>query len=354
MKDQVKIEKELAEYKKQKANILGPTTKMDGLSEFHKVIVDSVTLSINPADGDIYKHKDQYKDIPAQYIISGQGLQRLAVCAGVAWNPIETKATSISQKYVAYNAVGCIRKADGIPICFQSEYDIDIDVVEDELREQFKEKRKKWEEATSSWFSGMSAEAKDDYTERAIAKELTFKKKHKMKMAATGAKNRVIRALLGVKKTYTLEQLKHPFVMPRVILQPDYSDPEVKKLMLRAAIQAQTGVFGPAPSQAPVIDIPSADYDVRPVLEEDTGEDKPPADDKPPGDTETEESGLTKEDFKTLPLDEQLLTLEEMATEKGYTVPVPIKEMDENNRGRLFDHLKAMPMPGPADDDIPF
>lgn len=347
------VENELAEYKKQNANILGPSTKMDGLSEFHKIIVDSVALSINPADGDIYKHKDKFGDNPAQYIISGQGLQRLAVCAGVAWNPLETKATAISQKYVAYNAVACIRKADGIPVCFQAEYDVDIDVVEDELRDQFRDKRKKWEEA--SWFQKMSKETQDDYVESALRKELNFKKKHKTKIAATGAKNRVIRALLGVKKTYTILELKKPFVMPRVILQPDYSDPEVKRMMLAASVQATTGVFGPVPSQQPeTIDIPNGDYDVQPV----PSEDEEPEPQGPGSDNEPEKGGLTKEDFQTLPLDEQLLTLEEMAEEKGYAVPVPIKGMDEHNRGRLFDHLDGLPVPAKSEaddfDDIPF
>jgi len=347
---QKSVEKELAEYKEQNANILGPSTRMDGLSEFHKVIVDSVSLSINPVDGDIYKHKDGYGDAPAQYIIAGQGLQRLAVCAGVVWNPIETKATSISQKYVAYNAVGCIRKADGTPVCFQAEYDVDIDVVEDELRDQFKDKKKKWEE--KPWFQKLSPESREDYIESAIRKELNFKKKHKTKIAATGAKNRVVRALLGVKKTYTIAELKKPFVMPRVILQPDYSDPEVKKLMLAASIQSQTGVFGPAPSQSPVIDVPVGDYDVQPVPEDTGGgDDREPQEGAEPV---PDDALLTREEYNGLPEDEQLLTLEEMATEKGYTVPVPIKEMDGHNRGRLFDHLNSMPAPTPIDDDIPF
>ena len=350
------VENELAEYKEQSANILGPLTKMDGLSEFHKVIVDSVTLSINPFDGDIYKHKDKYGDNPAQYILTGQALQKLAICAGVAWNPIETKATSISQKYVAYNAVGCIRKADGLPVCYQAEYDVDIDVVEDELRGQFNEKRKKWEEAP--WFQKMSPGSQNDYVESALCKELNFKKKHKTKIAATGAKNRVIRALLSVKKTYTIVELKKPFVMPRVILQPDYSDPEVKKMMLTAAIQAQTGVFGPAPSQAPAIDISSGDYDVRPVPEDiDEPEPPPPSDDKGAVDPDA----MPKDVFEALPVAEQQLELEERAKAKGYDLsglPTPIAGMDDHNRIRFFEHLSAMPVPKIQEkidnDDIPF
>ena len=145
MSDKQSAEKELEKYKKQSANILGPSTNIGELSEFHKVVIDSVLLSINPDDGDIYKYKDKFKDKAAQFIISGQGLQKLAVCAGVAWNPVETRATVQSQNYVAYRAVGSIRKADGASTAFLAEYDIDMEIIEEELREQFIEKRRNHE-----------------------------------------------------------------------------------------------------------------------------------------------------------------------------------------------------------------
>lgn len=362
--------KELAEYKKQKANILGPITTMECLSEFHSIVIDSVFLSIDPLNGDIYKHKDGYQDKPALFIITGQGLQRLAVCAGVVWNPVETKATVQSQQYVAYNAVGCIRKSDGVPTCFQAEYDIDLEVIEDELRDQYAEKAKKW--ASQNWFKELGISGQQAYIDAGVKKDLIFKKKHKTKMAATGAKNRVIRALLGIKKTYTMAELKKPFVMPRVILQPDYNDPEVKKMMLTAAIQSMTGVFGPAlsQSQAPEempVDIPLGDYDVQSDTEDETQKEEPlkttakeekPPKDKPKKKTPPEnQKPEQKEDpaavlqvlveaFVQLPKADQEAELTGFAAEKKYDIKkLPdggIEGMNGKNRIRFFEHLQSM------------
>ena len=357
-------EKELEAYKEQKANILGPTTSMEGLSEFHKVIVDSVKLSPNPADGDVYKHKDGFGDKPAQFILTGQALQRLSVCAGVFWNPAETKATSQSQKYVAYNAVGCIRKADGTPTCFQAEYDIDIDVVEDELREQFVEKRKTW--SSKSWFKKMSSESQDDYVDSALRKELNFKKKHKTKLAASGAKNRVIRALLGIKKTYTQQELSKPFVMPRVVLQPDYNDPEVKKMMLAASIQAMTGIYGaiPAPLDA-TIDMPEGDYSVQPVSPEDDGNavpQQPPlaTDDQveyPDRPLATDDNEPSKQEvFEGLSAIEQVETLKQLCGLKGYEPKQPVENLAVKDRLSFWLALSKLPdiETTTDDDDIPY
>lgn len=347
-------EKEIEEFKKKKANILGPSTNLGELSEFHKIIVDSIQLSTNVADGDIYKHKDKFKDQPAQFIVSGQGLQRLAVCAGVFWNPNETKATSQSQKYVAYRAVGCIRKNDGTPTCFQAEYDIDIDVVEDELREQFVEKKKKWD--AQGWFQKLGADGQNDYIEAAIRKELNFKKKHKTKIAASGAKNRVIRALLGVKKTYALAELQHPFVMPRVVLQPDYSDPDVKRMMLAASVQAITGVFGHIPTaQDATIDIPENDYDTQPV----PNDDEPVTDNKEPDtplDNNGEDNGPTEQEvFQDMSALEQIKTLEGIAERKGYEPKQPIEQLSGNDRLNFCAALSKLPdVENAVDDDIPY
>lgn len=336
---------ELETYRKQEANILIPSTKVDGLSEFHKAVIDSVTLSAKPDDGDVYKHQDN------KYIITGQGLQKLSVCAGVVWNPRETKATATQQRYVAYNAVGCIRKADGTQVCFQAEYDIDIDIVEDEITDSYQAKRETWLKGKNDWFRNMSTDAQEGYIQSKIRQEVNFKKKHKTKLAATGARNRVIRALLGLKKTYSPAELAKPFVMPRVILQPDYSDPEVKKLMLQASIQSITGVFGPtpAPEPEPAYDLPPENYNtvVEPV----------PDDEEPPGGAEPPPPPAPKEVFESGDKDAQASVLNELAVKKNYdtnSLAMSIEDMDQNNRSRFFDHLSVMADVRTGDDDIPF
>ena len=329
------VEKEIERYKKLGANLLGPSIHAGEVSQFHKIIVDSVLLSVDPNDGDVYSYKKATNDQPAQFIIAGQGLQRLAMYAGIVWSPNDTRATSQSQKYVAYRAVGSIRKSDGTFTGFQAEYDIDIDIVEDDLRENFAEKRKKWSE--QQWFQKLGADGQNNYIETAIRKELNFKKKHKTKIAASGAKNRVIRVLLGIKKTYTLAELKKPFVIPRVVLRPNYNDPDVKKMMLVAAIQAQTSIFGAAPSQLledyvqlpeedPPIDIPISDFD----------------NEDPPGPETPDNLTSKKADFLASDNQSKITILDAMAKMAGYDlhqIKKPLDKFTEEELEGFFDRL---------------
>ena len=62
--------------------------------------------------------------------------------------------------------------------------------------------------------------------------------------AMTGAKLRVIRALLGLKGTYTREELSRGFAIPTVVFSPDYNDPMVRQAMLTSGINGVTNMFG--------------------------------------------------------------------------------------------------------------
>jgi hypothetical protein len=353
MSNKTSIEKELANYKKQKVNMLGPSINLEELSQFHKIVFDSVTLSTEADVGDAYRYKDAYKGKPAQYIITGAGLQKLAVVAGVRWNPVETKITSISHRYVAYAAVGCIRRIDGTSACYKAESDIDIDVVTDEIEESFKVKRKKW--AEDKWFQKMGPEGQNDYVEAAKKKECNFRKKHKTKIAATDARSRVLRPLLMLKKTYTAEELKQPFVMARVILSPDYSDPTVRKMMLAAAIQAQTNVFGSTPpkivNEAPIDLLPEDFHEVPPDAEDPP----PPDDDQTTKEEEKPESPTAEEVFRDLSAKEQVETLTQMAKAKGYAPKQPIKNLGPKDRLSFFIALEQMPdVEKVKEEDVPY
>ena len=60
----------------------------------------------------------------------------------------------------------------------------------------------------------------------------------------TGAKLRVIRALLGVKGTYTKAELLKNFAIPTVIFSPDFSDPQVRQAMLTQGMNSVNNMFG--------------------------------------------------------------------------------------------------------------
>ena len=50
--------------------------------------------------------------------------------------------------------------------------------------------------------------------------------------------------MLGLKGTYTHEELKKNFAIPTVVFSPDYSDPNVRQAMLTQGMQSVNNMFG--------------------------------------------------------------------------------------------------------------
>ena len=339
------VEELIQDAKGKGHNVLLPSTNLGELSEFHQAVVDEVYLSPNPNDGDVYSMFGQ----DGKFALTKQALTKLSVAAGIIWNPAETRRTDnrSDRNYVSFQAVGGLRKVDGSPVYFKAEYDMDFEGIEEELRTMYENKCASWNKPDSE---------KKAYVEKSVRRDLLQKRKHKIKLCESGAMNRVIRWLLGVKTTYTPEELKHPFVVVRVIIRPDFSSKEVRSKMIEAAVNSIAGIYGGAPQppqisydNGEVIDLPQSDISF-------DGEESGSA----PGPDESREP-TERELFQDLNEDEQAAWLEGLADKKGYDLsglPKQPAEMDARNRLRFFDHLAKMPDMEPAkekeDDDVPF
>lgn len=251
------IAKQVEALEKAGANILIPFSEIDGLSDIHKAVIDKVYLSANPNDGDVYPQKGQKDSL----ILSYQGLMRLSMCAGIIWHPYETRRTDPrnDKLYVSFQAVGGIRKSDGTISFVSGHYDLDFEIIEEELRDQY------WQTAkTNDKHKNKSEARQSEFVDFCVRRDMIFKRKHKMKLAESGAKARVIKALLGVKKSYTMKELKNPFVVVRVTIQPDLNDPKVKEQLTQISIQAITGIYGPNMAPAQITHYEEPPLDINP------------------------------------------------------------------------------------------
>lgn len=339
----------LDHYRKEKANILLPSQRIEGLSDFHAPVIDTVQLSSDPDDGDIYcQEKSNSDSKPSRYAITGQGIKKLSACAGIMWHPTECKRTDDrkSRDYVSFQAVGGVRKADGSPIYFKAEYDLDFEVIEEEITTGYEKKRKDYK--GRSWFDKMTVEQQDEYINGCINRDLLQKRKHKMKLAETGAMLRVARSLLGLKSTYTLEEIKRPFVVVRIVLRPDYKDPDVKKAMLAAAVTSMTQLYG---GSGPAAALPApADFPKGEVIDLPPETDQDPVDEIPEGNpgepTEEEKLAIAREEFLLQDTAGQIAMLDELVKRKAYDtkqLKKPLKDFDKQNRIGFYDRLMTMP-----------
>ena len=371
------VSTELEKYKASGANLLMPSTLIAGLSEFHKPVIETVNLSANPADGDVYPHDDSKDGPKKKWRPTKQALMKLSVCAGVIWSTTESRRidNGADRNYIAYKAVGGIRKADGQPVFFSADYDLDFEVMAEELQELYEKKTK------ADWMKDKSAQQKAEYVEFCVKRDMLQKRKNRLKLCEAGAMNRVLRMLLGIKQAYTTEELVKPFVTMRITFAPDYTDKDVRAKLIDASIQAMTGIFGPQAlnhevQRAQPIDITPIEEDEKPnglqgvseggattgqVGGSASAESAREATKNPPPPASFDDPATV--DFQNCDDFGQCKAITDLASRKGYNLASyqarakkTVAEMTAAARLGLFSHLlsladKATPS---ATDDIPF
>ncbi|OPY64119.1 MAG: hypothetical protein A4E56_00173 [Pelotomaculum sp. PtaU1.Bin065] len=239
----------LDQYRKGNYNVLVPTTYMQQISPFHRMRVEEVKISPNPGDGDVFKVGstkvgDGWQDVLS---LSKTAILKLSNAAGIIWNFYETKVLSATQDYVLYQAVGAIRKTSGEWVPLKATKEIDLTVIKEELMEanlkKANEMSKKPDERKK-----LADMTPQQWAENQTRTNLIQWRKNKLMRAETGAMLRVVRALLAIKHQYSTQELQRPFIVPRVDFSPDYTDPEVRRMVTEHGIKATTELFGAAAS----------------------------------------------------------------------------------------------------------
>jgi len=247
---------QVEEYQNKKYNVLLPVTQFASRNELFVPRLDVVEPDI--AGGDFYKQSskkigDKWVEILAP---SGQFLNKIASASGIQWHPDKCGVAMREDNYVLYKAVGALRQADGQWRVIADEYELDLSVVEEELKLDYSEKAK-----TKTFQDKMKKEGRD--IEYYIKRDLLQKRRHKVALAASGAMNRVIRKALTLKSTYLASEAQNPFAIARFDFQPDYNDPTVRRYASIAAIQAQNDLYGqgsaPMPEDVTPDEIEAAD-----------------------------------------------------------------------------------------------
>lgn len=257
-------------------NLLVPTATDVQLNPFYKFHVEEVPVDLSENSGDIFKvgsvktgrqdqkGKDIWDDV---YSLSKPLLNKMAMAAGIQFNPKETYGERIDQVTYRAQAQGAMRKADGTARTETDQKVICLEDEEDKYRIEFSDKAAKgivdekqakaaaeiyagqWVESKNKWGKKCQAfvvakEDRDRYIERSVMVNMALLKKTWAEKAMTGAKLRVIRALLGVKGTYTRAELQKNFAIPTVIFSPDFSDPQVRQAMLAQGMNSVNNMFG--------------------------------------------------------------------------------------------------------------
>jgi hypothetical protein len=332
-----KLQTELEEYRKQgNYNVLVPTLTIQEISPFHKPVLEIVRINPDPKAGEVYEIVQGSGDFSMRAV----ALQKIGYAAGLIWNVKGCGRTDDGSRsnIVTYRAEAAVRKEDGTYMPLNAEYMVDLDVIEEETRESYEKKSQALMKEKKAKNEKWTDDDRKAYVERSVRRDMLQKRKFRLQLAQTGAMDRVIRKILGLKGTYKKEELSKPFVVPKIAFNPDVNDPKVREMLLRQGLDATTVLFGPV-SEKSLIDYQPGQMLDKVIDMEPGGNGGDEQEEK------TNEMPIEEVPFDRLDIKGQIDHLKALMKKKGYPdakLKKPLDKFSDTERGMFFDHLKGM------------
>jgi len=249
-----------SQYPAEKFNVLVPIQTVAEIAEIQSPVMNAVTISTDFKDGEIYKQG-------TGYALTRKGLLKLMRAAGIRIVKSESELPSKCLKCAEVN------RSIGRPVncgsCSNKDVKYTVTILAPQLTGQDIMYKASREMNIDEETADMTAQQKAQFM------------KYRAEHCESKALNRAIRAALMIKPTYTLEELKKPFIVAYLV--PNLNNPEVKARAIDgffAGAQALYGHDAANISQARVIDVSGDDDDEAPMIPSnisDAGE--PPKDD---------------------------------------------------------------------------
>ena len=254
-------------------NLLLPAATSVQINPFYKCSVMEVVADTAPNSGDIFSvGKEKTAQATAKAAKTAAQTARAAAkatAAGIQFHPEYTTVTRENTNTYVGKAYGAVRLPDGSYKTHAETKRICLDDEESKYRLEFMDKsimgihdwraskaaaemfKGEWKQETEPNQYGkydkyyvIADSDREKYIERSILVNMTLLRKTASEKAQTGAILRVIRALLGIKGTYSKAELEKPFVVPTVTFAPDYTDPTVRNAMLQQGMNSMGNMFG--------------------------------------------------------------------------------------------------------------
>lgn len=287
--------------KKNNYNLAIPFVETQQINPFYKMSVSLLTVDTSEQAAQIFKvgsksvGKDKWENL---YSLTKPFLQKLATESGIQFGPGSGDVVKMDENTWKASAFGAIRLPDGTVRTSNNFKVIDLVTEEKKYRLAYEEKAEKGitdykaaksasEKYAGNWVNTgktndngydikayiISEQDRGKYIENGLLDAMTQLRANAPQKAATGAILRVIRDLLGIKGTYTIEELKKPFAVARTSFSPDYNDPMIKQMMLQQCMQSVGNLFGNVQPVVQTISIPqTTDVDDEIDMPADIGE----------------------------------------------------------------------------------
>lgn len=224
------VEAANAEFRKanEGAILVSPATSVRTLPEGTEVAFSRLFVDTNKDSGEVY-------DVGGgKWGLGRVVLDKIAAQAGVTWDPVQSRRLDDGSDphYCVYHAVGTYRQFDGSTVQIMGTKEMDLrdgSAQVEALVERYQQKLDRWERDRKGY------PPKDPRSGQIREMRL-----HILAHAETKARLRAIRAM-GIKSSYSLQELKKPFVVARLMWTGHSEDPELRKLAFQMRAMQMTG-----------------------------------------------------------------------------------------------------------------
>lgn len=233
------------QYPAKDYNVLVPIQTVAEIAEIQSPVMNAVTISTNLDDGEIYKQG-------GKWALTRKALLKLMRAAGIRIVSSKSEIPSRCLKCAEVNR--SIGRLVNCGSCSNKDVKYTVAISAPQLTGQdivYKASREiNIEEETA----GMSVDQKKQFM------------KYRAEHCESKALNRAIRAALMIKPTYTLDELKKPFVVAYLV--PNLNNPDVKARTIDGFFAGAQAIYGHDAaniSQPNVIDVSGYDDDDGPM-----------------------------------------------------------------------------------------
>lgn len=241
------------DYPKDKYNLLVPVKSMQELSSMYKIVVNQVEIDPDyDKSSDVYVQTKGYSGSPDKLALTKVALSKLMTAAGITI--IESKSIIPSTHKTAIE----MAKAVGKTVAYDTrdtahqvtikvpepsgqyrEITMQNEIIIEDLKAEYMEQKRN----LVIWEDKKKRPATEEEKLVAVEKQLTQFLSHKRAQCETKALNRALREAMGIKSTYTAEELGKPFVVAHVV--PNLADPDLKQAVINNYTQSSAMLFSP-------------------------------------------------------------------------------------------------------------
>ena len=222
------------QYPAERYNLLVPMQTVAEIADIHKPVMNAVQISTNLADKEIYeqeKAKSAWKDrpaTPAGYALTKKGLNKLMRAAGIKILGTRPIIPSTCQKCAEVN------RSIGRPVncgaCGNKDVKFEARISVPQLTGESIEIVAHKEIIVQDVTDGMGDAQRKEFL------------KFRSEMCETKAINRALRAAMHIKSTYTIEELRKPFVVAYLV--PNLNNEAVKAEAIRHMFTSAQELYG--------------------------------------------------------------------------------------------------------------